>query len=272
MPSGRFVTMTIVEAIRKVMQTAARPMTVQEIYDAIIAANFYAFKTDDPLHVVATQARRHCMNLDFASASALKYFELLSNGKYQVLSKPVTLRATSTISRTRLDKIVSLTDLRQMHALYLHDFRQRALEEVKRIEPDAFEIFCRNLLRAYGFQDVMVTQRSRDGGIDGHGRLKVGFAYFNVAFQCKRWTRKPLGRPEIDQFRGAIQGLFEQGIFFTTASFSQDAERSSFKVGAVPIVLVNGSTIVDIMLQHSFGIETDHLPVYSLALDLAVTE
>ena len=34
---------TIVEAIRQVMQTAARPMTVQEVYDAITAANLYTF-------------------------------------------------------------------------------------------------------------------------------------------------------------------------------------------------------------------------------------
>jgi restriction system protein len=119
---------------------------------------------------------------------------------------------------------------------------------------------------------VVVTQRSKDGGIDGHGRLKVGFAYFKVAFQCKRWTRGNIDRPEVDRFRGAIQGQFEQGIFFTTANFTQGAENSSFRAGAVTVVLINGQTIVDFMIEKQFGIETEHLPLHRLALDLVISD
>lgn len=263
---------TILEAIKKVMRASRKPMTVQEVYDRIMAGHLYEFKADDPLHVVATQIRRHCTDLDFASASATKHFQLLASGRYSLLTKPVIRKTAPTSARLQPYKAVPLADLKRLHTLYLEAFRRRVLEEIKKLEPGAFEMFCRNLLTAYGFRDMVVTQRSRDGGIDGNGRLKVGFAYFNVAFQCKRWTRRPLGRPEIDQFRGAIQGQFEQGIFFTTASFSKDAEKSGFKAGAVPIVLVNGPTIVDIMLENRFGIEIEHLPIYNLALDLAVTE
>ena len=69
----------------------------------------------------------------------------------------------------------------------------------------------------------------------------------NVAFQCKRWTTANVGRPEIDKFRGAIQGEYEQGIFFTTANFASGAKEVSIKRGAVPIILIDGPSIVELM-------------------------
>jgi restriction system protein len=116
-------------------------------------------------------------------------------------------------------------------------------------------------LAAYGFVQVKVSGRVGDGGIDGHGNLKVGLSTMNVAFQCKRW-QGPVGRPEIDKFRGAIQGEFEQGIFFTTSDFSSHARDASIKKGAVPIVLVNGDAIVQLMIDKQLGVKRRPIETY----------
>lgn len=92
----------------------------------------------------------------------------------------------------------------------------------------------------------------------------------NVAFQCKRWTKGNIQRPEIDKFRGAIQGDFEQGIFFTTASFSDGAINVSIKRGAVPIVLVDGESIVEMMIKKGFGVQLENISIPIYALDLAI--
>jgi restriction system protein len=240
-------------------------MTIAEVYDAILGADLYQFKADKPLHVVQSQIRRHCSGLNFPSASATKLFDIVTGGKYTLLQGAQRKTQQTDPSQATNDALC------QLHQKYLVEFRQRVLSELQSLDPASFEVFCRNLLSAYGFREVCVTQVSRDGGIDGHGQLKVGFAYFNVAFQCKRWKQRPVGRPEVDKLRGAIQGQFDQGIFFTTANFSPDAQRASFKSGAVPIVLINGSTIVDIMIEHGFGVETEQLPIYNLAIDLAIS-
>jgi len=117
------------------------------------------------------------------------------------------------------------------------------------------------MLHAYGFISLENTKASGDGGIDGYGKLKIGLASMNVAFQCKRW-KGTVGRPEIDKFRGAIQGEFEQGIFFTTSDFSQQAKETSFKKGAVPIILLNGESIIDIMIQKGLGVDKQPLYLY----------
>jgi restriction system protein len=263
---------TIVEAIQEVMLAAGKPMTVSEVYEAIVSKNLYTFKADQPIQIVRNQIRRHCKGLDFQSASDKKHFELLPDGKYYVLQKPVIETSLPIPVQPSPDKKADLISLKHLHQKYVDEFRYRVLEEIKKLDPIIFERFCRNLLKAYGFQDVVVTGVSKDGGIDGYGCLKVGFTYFNVAFQCKRWTKRTIGRPDINQFRGDIQGQYEMGIFFTTANFSPEAERNSLKSGAVPVVLINGLTIVDIMIENEFGIETEQLPVYNLALDLAVAD
>jgi restriction system protein len=76
----------------------------------------------------------------------------------------------------------------------------------------------------------------------------------NVAFQCKRWQGN-IGRPDVDKFRGAIQGEFEQGVFFVTSDFTQQARAASLKKGAVPIILLNGESIVDLMIEKGIGVK-----------------
>lgn len=144
---------------------------------------------------------------------------------------------------------------------YESSFRDKILDRLLALTPTQFEHFGRELLRAYGFVDLEVTQASRDGGIDGYGRLRVGVAYMQVAFQCKRWEGS-VGRPEIDKFRGAIQGEFEQGIFFTTAEFAKGAMAASIKKGAVPIILIDGEQLVRIMVEKGLGVAKRPIYLY----------
>ncbi|MFC1925648.1 restriction endonuclease [Chloroflexota bacterium] len=131
-------------------------------------------------------------------------------------------------------------------------------------EPTAFEHFGKQLLEAVGFTDVEVTQISRDGGIDGYGKLRQGIVKINAAFQCKRW-RNSVPRAEIDRFRGAISGRYDQGIFLATSNFSAEASEASVRQGAVPIILIDGERIIDLMIQHNIGVS--RRPLYLLDIN-----
>jgi len=263
--------LTIIQAIQQVMVQTQRPMTIQEVYNGIIDKQLYRFKADDPVHIVRNEIRRHCLGLDYASASPRKFFEFTGDGRYFVLDSPV-LSKKKTRPGLPSRRYPDLEILKQEYEKYLTQFKNRVLDEIKNVRPRQFEKFCRNLLSAYGFLQVKVTRFTKDGGIDGHGRLKVGFDYFNVAFQCKRRTRGNVGRPEISQFRGDIQGQYAMGYFFTTARFTPEAKDYSVRRGAVPITLIDGPTMVEIMLEKGFGIERENLAIYSLALDLTFSE
>src|SRR5690606_24567550 len=114
---------------------------------------------------------------------------------------------------------------------------------LKQVSPYAFEVFGKELLEVYGFSKMTVTNKSRDGGIDGYGQLRVGITHLNVAVQCKRWNNNSVSRTEVDKFRGAIQGEFEQGMIFTTSKFTKEALAATRKPGAVPIILIDGNSL-----------------------------
>lgn len=152
-------------------------------------------------------------------------------------------------------------DLVQLYEDYEEAFEQKLLQSLLDLTATEFERFSKELLRVYGFVDLQVTGRTGDGGIDGHGMLRVGLATMNVAFQCKRWQGK-VGASEINAFRGAIQGEFEQGIFFTTSDFTKAAKELSIKKGAVPVILLNGKSIVKLMMEKQFGVRKRPLELY----------
>jgi restriction system protein len=148
----------------------------------------------------------------------------------------------------------------ELYEEYEASFHSQLLERLHDLSPREFEYFARRLLLAYGFVNVQVTEISADGGIDGYGKLRLGLATMNVAFQCKRWQGN-VGRPEVDKFRGAIQGEFEQGVFFTTSDFTPAARKASLRRGAVPVILLNGEGIVDLMIEKGLGV--DRVPLYA---------
>jgi restriction system protein len=275
--------MTIVEALKEVMRGAGRPLSSREAYDAIIAQGLYQFQAKDPHHVVLMQIRRHCAGIDFPTASPTKHFRLHGDNTYYPLDQPDKQPVGKSQSRKRnsqenppSQKSVGKPDFSRLSSIekdlwdtykkYLSTFNQKMLQELKKMTPAAFEAFSRELLDGYGFENTHVTAISKDGGIDGFGRLKVGLAHLNVAFQCKRWRTTTIQRPEIDRFRGAAQGAYEQGIFFTTSSFSSGAIGASIKSGAIPIVLIDGPAIVSLMIQKRIRVESTLMEIPAFAL------
>jgi restriction system protein len=256
--------MGIMGLIKQVMRAKGVPMTALEVHDAItafIAASELDYSYE--FEYVERYIQRHCLGVTVPRASrgdTTKHFEVVDGDKYSLLKRPVTV------------EMPSLAGIKSRHREYQQEAKNHILYDIRQIEPADFERFSRKLLEKYGFMDLVVTPPSKDGGVDGYGKLKVGLAPLNVAFQCKRWNKNTVGRPEIDKFRGAIQGRFELGIFFTTGSFASGAEEASFRAGAVPIILVDGPAIVDMMIEKNLGVQVEHLPVYSYALDLELSE
>lgn len=128
------------------------------------------------------------------------------------------------------------------------------LPVIKALSPEGFERLCQRLLREHGFQNVRVTGRSGDGGIDGEGILEINpLLSFKVLFQCKRYQGS-VGAATIRDFRGALIGKADKGILLTTGSFTMDAKREAIRDGANPIELVDGEKLVRMFERLELGV------------------
>lgn len=129
------------------------------------------------------------------------------------------------------------------------------LEILKELPPEGFERLCKRLLVESGFEQVEVTGRSGDSGIDGYGLLKINpFVSFNVLFQCKRYSGS-VGSAMIRDFRGAMQGRADKGIMITTGSFTSDAKKEARRDGVPPIELVDGDDLVALFQDLELGVK-----------------
>lgn len=134
------------------------------------------------------------------------------------------------------------------------DHRMALMDLLKKLSPAGFEKLCQRLLREAGFQHVEITGRSGDGGIDGKGRLQVNaLLSFHVIFQCKRYSG-PISAGQMRDFRGAIAGRTDKGIFLTTSTFTAEAQREASRDGVTPIELVDGDKLVDMFEQLELGL------------------
>ncbi len=126
----------------------------------------------------------------------------------------------------------------------------------KKIEPAAFERLTQRLLRESGFVQVEVTGRSGDGGIDGKGIARIHeFMSFRVFFQCKRYQGS-VSAGAIRDFRGAMVGRADKGLFITTGTFTAAAVKEATRDGASPIDLVDGRDLAEKLKKLSLGIKT----------------
>jgi len=141
------------------------------------------------------------------------------------------------------------------------EWQEELLGAILDLTPSAFERLVQRLLRESGFVQVEVTGQTGDGGIDGHGILRLGgFLSFRIIFQAKRW-RGTVGASQIRDFRGAMVGRADKGLFLTTGTFTKDAVREATRDGAPAIDLVDGDQLVEKLKQLSLGVQTKKIEV-----------
>ena len=101
------------------------------------------------------------------------------------------------------------------------------LAEVIKISPVAFERLIIDLLQKMGYgafeNSSKTTAKSGDEGIDGIiMEDKLGFN--SIYIQAKRYNLdSSIGRPDIQNFVGAITGRGGKGLFVTTSKFAKPA-------------------------------------------------
>ncbi|MCP0917612.1 MULTISPECIES: restriction endonuclease [Acinetobacter] len=132
------------------------------------------------------------------------------------------------------------------------------LQIIKDKSPLFFERLVVDLLVAMGYggshQDAaQAIGKTNDGGIDGvisEDRLGLDKIYI----QAKRWENT-VGRPDIQQFKGALADqVAKKGVFITTSSFSKEAIESAKKSG---IVLIDGNKLTSLMIEFGLGVQIE---------------
>lgn len=132
------------------------------------------------------------------------------------------------------------------------------LEKLKACSPGFFERTVVQLLVEMGYGGSIADAAkavggSGDGGIDGvikQDRLGLDAVYL----QAKRWGDNTVGRPDIQQFAGALQGQkANKGVFITTSTFTREAVEFARHL-SIKIVLIDGYQLSELMIDYGLGV------------------
>lgn len=93
-----------------------------------------------------------------------------------------------------------------------------------------------------------------------------GFMSFHVLFQCKRY-KGSVAAGEFGDFRGAMVGRADKGLFITTGSFTPAANKEATRDGAPPIDLVDGDELAENLKELALGVKTEQ--VERVSVDVA---
>lgn len=156
----------------------------------------------------------------------------------------------------------------QMANQQRNNVRQQLLNVINHMDPYAFERLVARLLSKMSYNNILVTQRSSDEGIDVVAHVAVGIMEVKTAIQVKR-SASNVGRPTVSQFRGDMLAMedIDQGMIVTTAGFSKGALEVARLPNTIPITLIDGQQLTELLMEHRIGVRVDFVEVVSFDSD-----
>lgn len=261
--------------------------TPQEVSDAIAEKFKIPDKQREELtasgvprfHNQVCWARQYLVWEGYLESSKRGIWQLSSKGNKKTLtddeSRQIFLKWVDIHAQKRKSKVIDNTQVDQIikdeekvideNIPKEQNYKEDFIQLLRSLSPRGFEELCLLLLRENGFENLKLTAKSHDGGIDGISTLRINpFVSFKVLFQCKRHKENnTISRAQVGDFRNAMIGRADKGIFITTGFFSVDAEREANREGAPPIELVDCNKLVDMFELSELGL----IPIKTYEID-----
>ena len=167
-------------------------------------------------------------------------------------------------------------DLVRQRATSVRDSLRRQLHDM---DPFDCEHLIKRLLEEMDYQNVDVTSRSSDGGVDVVADIEVGITSIREVVQVKR-HRRAIQRKDLDALRGSLYRFDAvRGTIVTTSRFSQGTKQAAFATCVAPITLVDGDKLIDLLIEHGIAVrkrtiellEVDADAIASIAKDSSLS-
>lgn len=262
---------TIVDAIKTVLQDSSEGMTSQEIYNKIVERKLYTFGAKTPEAAVHAKLRVYCRDLDFPSSSPTKYFYLkkrVGKTNYYALINPESKEDNfqkELIQDDSENEMLAEEKIERAYELHVKELEDNLIERILQCKPEFFERLVVELLMKMGYgydrSSGSVVGKSHDGGVDGIiNEDKLGLS--KIYIQAKRYAiGNNVGSHDTQAFVGAMQKA-QKGVFITTSDFTKEAKKYAREIqnglNATSLRLINGHELAKLMVQYEVGLEPVH--------------
>lgn len=144
--------------------------------------------------------------------------------------------------------------IRQLINDQKNEVKNRLRETLAKMDAYRVEFLIKRLLEAMNYENVEVTSRSGDGGVDVVADIEVGITPVREVVQVKK-HKSNIQRRTLDELRGSLHRFdATRGTIITTGGFSRGAQNAAFERGAAPITLIDGDRLIDLLIDYEIGI------------------
>ena len=229
------------EAAFEILKSEDRPLTAKEIVDFAMQRNILRTEGKTPEATMAAQ-----LYMDIRKPKSK--FKKVGAGKFSL--------------KTQTESPSSpLLLMEKQNSIVRKALEKKLLE----MDPFQFEILVAELLKKIGYENVDVTKRSGDKGIDVIADLTMnGITNVKTVIQVKKYKKgNNIPGKIVTQLRGSAE-VDQRGLIITTSDFTKDAIKESKAEKKMPVSLVNGERLLDLLIKFEIGVKKEIVSVYSL--------
>lgn len=230
------------KAAVKILERTAKPMTAAEITQIALEERLIETTGETPEASMAAQIYVD-INKDKDSP-----FRKVGRGLFTLKKKSDTPNSPSLIIENQNE----IT-------------KGRLKELLHSMDPFQFEYLAADLLQKIGYENVTVTKRSGDKGIDVIANLTVGgITNVKTVIQVKRYAASnKINGAVITQLRGSAE-VDQRGLVITTSDFTKDGIEEAQAPNKMPVSLVNGEKLIQLLVKYGIGVKKQQIDVLSL--------
>jgi restriction system protein len=230
------------KAAIKILEINSKPMTASEIAKIAIEEKMIDTEGETPEATMAAQI----------------YVDIKKNKTSPFVKVGKALFALKNLSDTPASPLLIIEKQNELT-------KSNLKELLHVMDPFQFEYLVADLLREIGYENVMVTKRSGDKGIDVIANLTIGgITSVKTVIQAKRYAPlNKLNGAVITQLRGSAE-VDQRGLIITTSDFTKDGIDEAQAPNKMPVSLVNGEKLIQLLIKYGVGVKSESLTVLSL--------
>jgi hypothetical protein len=230
------------EAAIKILERFSEPKTASEITKIALEEGMVETSGETPEATMGAQ-----IYLDIKTKKNSP-FKKVGRGLFTLTSKSESPNAPSIIIYNQNELV-----------------KKELLNKLLSMDPYQFEYLIADLLQKIGYENVFVTKRSGDKGIDIMANLTVGgITNVKTVIQVKRYgLGNKIDGKIIAQLRGSAE-VDQRGLVITTSDFQKSAIEESKASNKMPVSLVDGIRLIELLVRYEIGIKKEQLTIFSL--------
>lgn len=233
--------MTFKAAALKILSNTKKPLSPAEIVQIAVEENILVTEGETP---EATMAATLYSDI---KSNAKSKFQKIGKGKFALKSQKESASDPLLIVK-RQNQIV----------------RKELNDRLHKMDDSQFEYLVADLLSKMGYEDVEVTGKSGDEGIDVTGVLTVGgLTSVPTVVQVKQYRTSKIGPNYIRELRGSAK-VGQRGLIVTLNKFTAGAIAEARASEKMPVSLVDGDKLLDLLIDNRVGINTESVFIQSI--------